>query len=303
MRLDRVDLNLLVALDALLSSSSVTESALQLHVTQSAMSNSLRRLREHFNDQLLVPLGRRMVITQRGQTLKEPVREILLKIQRTLTPVTDFDPRTSARQFKLAVSDYFSFSYVPTLVEYCSTEGYAVTFDFQPLQPSIVDGLNRGDIDLLVVPEIYRAHGHPSELLLEDDWVCIASREHPGTLTEDEFFSATHVVKRPVHDTYIPLDEWAVKRIGRQRDVVATVPQYSYLPRAIVNTPHLATVQRRLAILHAKWLPLSIIDVPIPVPPLSELLQWHVIQQDDPGLAWLRSTMRKVLSATTSNAM
>jgi len=299
MRFDKVDLNLLVALDALLDCCSVTEAARQLHITQSAMSNALRRLRVHFDDQLLVPLGRRMVSTERGQALRDPLREILLRIQQALTPVVDFDPTKSTRCFKLAVSDYFAFSYVPTLVEFCCLKGYSVTFDVQSLQPSITDGLNRGDIDLLIIPEIYCAEGHPSAPLFEDDWVCIASFEHPSTLTEEDFFAATHVIKGRVHDTYLPLDEWAVKRLGRQRHIVATVPQYSYLPRTIANTQHIATVPRRLATLHGMWTPLAVIDAPIAIPPLAEMMQWNAIHQNDSGLEWLRSTMSEVLSALT----
>src|SRR5215472_18123748 len=108
MHFRQLDLNLLVALDALLMERNITEAGRRLHVTQSAMSGSLGRLREYFGDELLVQIGRKMVPTPLAETLAEPVREILLKVKATVDARPGFDPATSTRRFSLMMSDYVS---------------------------------------------------------------------------------------------------------------------------------------------------------------------------------------------------
>ena len=106
MRLNKLDLNLLVALDAMLTETSITVAAQRLHMSQSAMSNALGRLRDHFQDKLLVQVGRRMEITPRGLVLREAVRDVLMRIDTTIAAQPEFDPAKSEREFTLLVSDY-----------------------------------------------------------------------------------------------------------------------------------------------------------------------------------------------------
>src|SRR5262245_4933192 len=106
MRFNRLDLNLLVALDALLAEQNITRAAERLHLSQSAVSGALARLREHFQDELLVQVGRRMTRTPLAESLAQPVREILAQVQATVERRPGFDPSTSDRQFSIMVSDY-----------------------------------------------------------------------------------------------------------------------------------------------------------------------------------------------------
>lgn len=105
MRFNKLDLNLLVALDVLLVERNVSRSADRLHVTQSAVSNALARLRDYFDDEILVPVGRRMELTPRAELLKEAVRDILVRIESSVTAKPLFEPRTSDRRFRIFVSD------------------------------------------------------------------------------------------------------------------------------------------------------------------------------------------------------
>ncbi|WP_050462866.1 LysR family transcriptional regulator [Herbaspirillum autotrophicum] len=291
MRLDKLDLNLLVALDTLLDTVSVSEASRRMHLTQSAMSNALGRLRDHFGDPLLVPMGRKMVMTERGRLLKAPIREILLQIQQVTARAEIFDAASSNRCFKVAASDYFVLTCAPIILEYCARHAPSIVLDFQLLTPGLSDALDRGEVDLLVLPEIYRFEKHPSTILLQDDWVCIVSNRGPDQISKEDFFSCTHVVKAPIHDIYVSMDEWAIRRINMQRKVAGAVPQYGHLPQAVARTPHLALIQRKLAGLYTSWLPIKILDSPIDIPPLVEIMQWNRINENDPGLAWLRSVL------------
>src|SRR5579871_1564223 len=115
MQLSHLDLNLLVALDALLTECSITAAGRRVHLTQSAMSGALGRLREFFNDDLLTPVGRKMVRTAMGESLAEPVREILLQIKETIASIPAFDPATSKRRFSLMMSDYVATVLLPQI--------------------------------------------------------------------------------------------------------------------------------------------------------------------------------------------
>ena len=113
MRFNKLDLNLLVALDHLLNLRSVSGAAARMNMTQSAMSNALLRLREYFGDDLLVKIGRRMELTPRGEALKDAVRDVLVRVEWTIATTADFDPARSDRQFNVLVSDYTLATLVP----------------------------------------------------------------------------------------------------------------------------------------------------------------------------------------------
>ena len=113
MRFNKLDLNLLVALDHLLNLRSVSGAAARMNMTQSAMSNALLRLREYFGDDLLVKIGRRMELTPRGEALKDAVRDVLVRVEWTIATTADFDPAQSDRQFNVLVSDYTLATLVP----------------------------------------------------------------------------------------------------------------------------------------------------------------------------------------------
>ena len=106
MRFNKLDLNLLVALDHLLHLRSVSGAAARMNMTQSAMSNALLRLRDYFDDDLMVKIGRRMELTPRAETLKDAVRDVLVRVEWTIATTSEFDPAQSDRQFNILVSDY-----------------------------------------------------------------------------------------------------------------------------------------------------------------------------------------------------
>lgn len=300
MRHHRLDLNLLVALDALLEEASVSRAAERVFLSQPAMSNALGRLRRHFDDELLVSVGRGMVLTEKAERLKGEVREILLRIQTVTQPADRFDPGTARRHFRVAASDYFSSVAVPALVEHLARSAPGVSLEVLPLSPRVGEELERGEVDLLIAPSVYVAKGHPAQLLFEDEWVCVAwtgNARLNKRLSLAQFLALEHVVKRENHPAFPPLDKLALSRHDLNRQIGVSLPQYMLLPMAVVGTDRIATVQGRLARLFAASSPLRIFKCPVAIAPLQESIQWHSMRDTDSGLQWMRRTLAEVCAA------
>lgn len=140
-RLRRLDLNLLLALEALLSLRSVTAAAARQHVTQPSMSGSLARLREHFSDPLLVPVGRKLVLTPLGELLLEPVREALEKIESALALRPQFDPSTGRRHFQICASEATVLTLLVDVIRRAEQLAPGVTLELLPADPGQINDL------------------------------------------------------------------------------------------------------------------------------------------------------------------
>ena len=297
MRHHKLDLNLLVALDALLEESSVTRAADRVFLTQSAMSNALGRLRRHFQDELIVQVGRKMVLTEKASGLRAEVRSILLRIQEVTRPVDDFEPASASRRFRIVASDYFATVVMPELHRHLAEHAPAIQLDVLPLSGRLSEELERGEVDLLIVPKIYAVKRFPLELLFKDRWVCVTWNGHAlgkKKLTLANFMQMEHVVKRENHPNFPPMDERELAQQQLVRKVAVGLPQYGLLPLALVGTQRIATVQQRLARMYQEWLPLAIHPCPFKCAPLEETVQWHPVRELDAGHAWLRGLIREI---------
>ena len=174
MDLHLFDLNLLVALDALLRECNVTQAGNRLNLSQPAMSGALARLRSHFQDELLVSVGRRMVRTPLGDELVQPVRDILLQVRGTLEARSGFDPATSTRHLTIAASDYVIAILMADALRRVRCEAPHITFDLRPLGPRADEALDNAELDFLIAPASAEFEAHASEVLFEDSFTCVA---------------------------------------------------------------------------------------------------------------------------------
>ena len=145
MRFNRLDLNLLVALDALLVERSITKAAERLNLSPSATSNALSRLREYFDDELLVQVGRRMEPTPRAQGLQDAVRDVLVRVDSAIAIQPNFDPATSDRVFRIFVSDYTQMVLLPHVLTLADAARCTARFEFLPQVSNPVSELERGE--------------------------------------------------------------------------------------------------------------------------------------------------------------
>ena len=162
MRFNKLDLNLLVALNALLTERSISRAAEKIHLSQPATSNALSRLRSYFEDELLVSSGRQLLLTPRAMALIEPVREVLMRIDSTIATQPDFSPLTEQRDVTLLASDFTTTVLVPRLLEVLHREapGLRIHLRSQTQRPD--EMLEQGKADFLIIPSQYLSKDHPS---------------------------------------------------------------------------------------------------------------------------------------------
>ncbi|VTU36027.1 LysR family transcriptional regulator [Variovorax sp. PBL-E5] len=281
----KLDLNLLVALDALLTDPHVTRAAERLRVSQSTLSGSLARLREYFEDELIVQVGRRMELTPLAQELRSPLRELLGSTERLLSTKARFDPASAERCFTITCTDYVWATLLREVVARLATEAPHVRLEYTG---STRDFAERR-IELLVVSDRFALDGHPSQALFADPFVCIAwsgNTKIGESLDFEDYFAHRHVVAYSSRPTLVA--DWIASAHGRHVDVAARAPNFTLVPQSIVGTPYLATVPLRMANHYAKHLPLRILQPPLELPVLADVLQWHGHQDADEGLRWLR---------------
>lgn len=293
MRFNKLDLNLLVALDALLTEQSISRAAEKTHLSQSAMSNALARLREYFDDELLVQVGRKMEPTSRAESLKDPVRDILVRVEASVATQPEFVPAQSSRLFRLLISDYTLMTVIPHLQKLAYRQAPGVQFDFRPQTTQPQRALERGEADLLIIPKDFCSANHPSEKLVEEVFCSVLwSESHlaTGELTEDRYVAAGHVVVQPGDGR--ALEDWFMQQSGVKRR--AEISSFSFLSQAhlVVGTHRIATMHRRLALMAMRFLPITIRDLPVHVPRMEQLVQWHEYKTNDPGLMWLRKLLK-----------
>lgn len=298
MRLNRLDLNLLIALDALLAERSITRAAERLKLTPSAVSSALGRLREYFDDELLVQIGRKMEPTPRAEGLHDALRDVLVRIESTIAAQPQFDPATSDRTFRIFLSDYSQFVLAPHLLALATQQRCSARFDFLPQVSEPQRSLERGEADLLVIPRGFLSPDHPEEVLYQEDFVCVVSRDSrlaQGELSFERYLAAEHVVMQPPGGTGTSFEAWFLKRYGVSRKVSVTTYAFGPMPALVCGTEYIATVHKRLArALAASW-PLVLKPSPLQIEPMQQAVQWHRYKTQDPGLAWLRDLLRQAV--------
>lgn len=296
MRLQHLDLNLLVALNALLTERSVSAAAERLSLTQSATSHALARLRQQFNDELLIPSGRKLLLTPRAEALLVPVREALLQIERIVAESEPFDPAASTRHITILASDYALSVVLAPAIAHMKSAAPHMRFEVtHPNEPLL--RLARGDVDLIVMPQRHLAAEHPSAKLFDDEYVLVVwsgSLLAQQDIDVDRYFELGHVA------TSFGRQSGEADAAGiaapRARRIEVTTQSFALIPRLLVNTDMLATLPRRQAEMSARMLPLTIKPLPFPAPPIHECVQWSKVRDGDAAIAWVIDHLKSAVS-------
>ena len=290
MRFQRLDLNLLVALDALLDERSVSAAAERICLSQSATSSALGRLREYFGDDLLVQKGRSMVLTSRGEELVEPVRAVLHQIRTTIAEAPKFDPAETDRTVTIMASDYTIEVLLSQALQRIAVLAPGLRFMIKPMAENLPQSLDRGEIDLLVTIDFAITSDHPSEPLFEDNYVVAGWAENPriaNGIDRDTYFELGHVMTGLAGSRKTAFEEWFLRSQSLKRRVEVTAPSFLSVPFLLIGTERIATVHNRLAQRLAMQLPLKILPTPFDIPPIRQSVQWHRANTNDPCLSWL----------------
>lgn len=301
MRFKHLDLNLLVALDVLLEEQNITRAAERLHMTQSATSGVLGRLRVYFEDDLLVQVGRKMMLTPLARDLEIPVREVLLKIQTSITAKPVQDIAESKRHFRIMASDYLISVLFAEVIREVNLQAPLMTFELISPGETAREMLMRGEVDLMIAPDHYIVKEHPSQLLFEEQHVCVVCRDNQAVgerLTLEQYLELGHVSVVFGRNRTPGIEEWFMSEYGCKRRLEVITHDFNTLPQLVVGTQRVATVHSRLARLYARNLPLRIVPSPVALPAMQEYMSWHRSLDRDPVLAWLRGKLLEMASAT-----
>ncbi len=305
-KLGSINLNLLMALDALLTEGNVTRAAERLGVTQSAMSHSLQKLREIFDDPLLVRGPSGMAPTARANELIEPIRRGLAELSRALRESPSFDPAAASRTFTLAMGDLFALLLLPPLLEIARREAPGIDLTIRPAdgrrEPEL---LHAGEIDGAIAVLLGDRASIRSKRLFTERFVCIVRKGHPdvkGPLSLDLFVRLPHALISPRGSGASYVDE-ALAKLGRQRRIALRVPYFLAAPFVIARSDLVLTLPERLAHQLAKGLPIDILPPPVELTSFSSYLIWHERDEADPAHTWLRGAITRAAGAVDQPAM
>lgn len=291
MHLNRVDLNLLVALDVLLQERNVTRAADRLSLGQPAMSATLARLRKLFDDPLLVRRGRVLEPTPLAQSLVQPVAHALAGIQDVLTTKPGFDPGADERTFAVMASDYVTLMLIRPLLAELHQVAPKVRVTVNPVTSRYRDDLERGALDLLLLPlEVDSGLGRfPHQTAFQDRYVCAVWKEHPDV---GEEMTLELLARLPylVYDSLVLPNnvETQFDALGITRNVEVATGTFLLSALLLQGTRLVAMLHERMARELEHVAALRILDPPVPLTPITEMMFWHPRSDADPGHRWLR---------------
>lgn len=291
-----LDLNLLVALDVLLLEKNTTRAGERLSLSQSAVSGALSRLREYFNDELLVQAGRVFVLTPLAESLVEPVRAVLRQVETTIATRAQFEPSTSARRFTVMGSDYAMTILMTAALQRASLEAPNVTFALRSTANSWQEDLALGAVDVVMIPELFAADQHAKASLFHDTFTCVVDANNPlvtDTLSAEQYFAMGHVGVAFGPSLNPSIEQWLLNQHGHRRRMEIYAPNFTLLPQLVLGTQRIATMHTRLAQWAAQSLPLRLFPVPIEISKMTEVLQWPTHHTHEPGSQWLRKLLQE----------
>jgi len=284
----RTDLNLLPALAVLLEERSISKAAARHHLSQPAMSRVLQRLRATFGDELLIRAGSGYELTQRARLLQDELTVLLPRLDRLLRG-EPFNPRTATDRFRLCCSDAGSLIYASLLPRAMAREAPSTQLELTAWNDRTFEDAVRGKLDVVIwaneVPPPLQ-----SEVLLEDEIVCVMSAGHPlakGRMTRERYFQFPHVLLSLTSAGGDPVDDMLAS-LDQQRTIGLRVPYLGAAVMAVRDTPLIATMPRRAAQLYTGRAKVAIVPAPFEFEPVRFVMAWHPRTDAEPAHVWFR---------------
>jgi DNA-binding transcriptional LysR family regulator len=289
--ISRIDLNLLVVLDAIYTEGGITRAAEKLHLTQPAISHSLGRLRELFKDELFAREGRAMVPTPLARNLIEPVRRALRGLEVTLNELESFDAATTQKRFTIAVRDVFESTLLPSLLKAVtrkapSVDVAAVQIERRAFESELAAGTLDAALDVLLpLSEQIR-----KRRITVDRHVVVARKGHPAVrkgLTLPTYLKQHHVLVSS-RRAGPGLEDVELSRQGLSRRIRLRCQHYFAACRVVSGTDLILTMPGNYARVANKQFGNQILALPFEMPPLDAYLYWHANVDNEPANKWLR---------------
>lgn len=294
----RLDLNLLLTLEALLAEQNVTKAAARLHLSQPAVSAQLNRLRDMFDDPLLIPARRGMTPTAKALELIVPMRESLDKLRHTLQSHKDFYPERANLTVTISCTDYTQAAIVMPLVLALRQRAPGVRIAARPYNPlQFEQQLASGEVDIAIAsPDATKAHLRSCHLF-DETYVLIGRHGHPAlkeNLTIEEFVELEHVIVSPSGGSFTtPIDD-ALATFGHKRNVVMSAATFMFVPQIVSVSDLVALVPRRLLLAQPQQL--AVTELPWLAEQFNVSLVWHERSHGHAGHRWVRELITQIMS-------
>ncbi len=299
--IEQLDLNLLLALDALLVESNVTRAAVRARITQPAMSRALAKLRDAFRDPLLVRTGQGMRATPRAIELAPQLQRLLSDLESLFDEVAPFAPSTAERTFHVATVDYGLAVVLPPLLAALAQRAPGVRVVARDLGADLEASVTEGNVDVVLAPRRSGGAAMVWRPLFEERFVTLARENHPAIkgrkLSLATFCALDHVVVTPRGRGTSAVDE-ALAKVGRQRRIALSVPLFLVAPVAVAGTDLITTAPERIALRIGRPLGLVAYPAPVRIPGFTIHCGWHERMRADPGHTWFRGVLAEVTRAT-----
>lgn len=304
MNIGNHDLNLLVYLDVLLREQSVTRAAAQLGLTQPAMSNGLKRLRDMFQDPLLVRTQQGMQPTPRARELHPVIRQILLDLEATLTPSQSFAPSDSHRRFRIMASDYAAATLIPALLHQIGMTAPHISIDIMTPSDVTFYEIEEGKVDLALnifaeLPESFH-----QKRIWRDEFVCLVNREHPllQNWGAETYLAAQHVwVSKTGYGVGVGIELNELQRLGwvdqalanqgLSRQIRVFTRNYQVALELALQCGMVATIPGRAAALCGSHREAILREPPVSIPPIDLMMVWSPLLHHDAAHIWLRQCL------------
>jgi DNA-binding transcriptional LysR family regulator len=293
--LSSIDLNMLVVLDALLRERHVTAAARRLHTSQPAVSRVLARLRELFDDELLVRVGQRMFPTPKGLTLEAPLREALQRLHHVVQPER-FDPTTATGVLRIAAPDIIVYMLGPALLARLARAAPNVDVEITQWSSAWREDLASGNVDVTFGIASGDEPGIYSRLLARNDWACVVRAGHPVLRRRwglDTYLELSHLLIGFTSHGAGQVDD-ALAALGRTRRIGLRIPYAILSPLMIAETDLVLTTARWLAAKLARKVGLVIKPPPVALTPVDLPMVWHERSHRDPRQRWFRDTLHEL---------
>lgn len=297
--METTDLNLLVTLDALLQESSVTGAARRLGLSTPAVSHALARLRQRFDDPLLVRAGRTMVLTPRAEAMRAKVRDTIALASQVYASPEEFSPDRLDTTYNILASDYVHLILGEQLDAYLNDQAPLLNLRFQPNSVDDVEQLRSGEADLAI--GIYGKL--PPEMkvraLITDTFVCVVRSEHPDiqdTLTLEQYLMLSHIQIAPRGRPGGYVDDLLAKQ-GQSRRVARAIPYFTVAMRRVAQSNLILTAPERLVWQLSSEFNVKVLSPPLPLQAYTLSMLWHPRFDGDTAHQWLRNSWYEVATS------
>lgn len=312
MNIAKVDLNLLVYLDVLLREGSVTKAANQLSITQPAMSNGLKRLRDLFKDPLLVRTSDGMTPTKRALELQPVIRDVLSRLESSIQPEVEFDPASSVRTFRIMTSDYAESTLLLELVGKLSTLAPNITLDL--ITPSDVSfhDVEQGKVDMAINRFDELPLSFHQKVIWYDSFACVIGSDHPAKDNFDltAYLQGQHIwVSKTGFGVGVGIDPTEVQKLGwvdaeltklgKQRDIRVFTRHYHAALQIAKRQNLIATLPSKAAKIFKDDPAIKVVPPPFDIPPIALKMAWSALLHHDAGHIWLRRLINEVAQEMT----